>query len=152
MPKSKENSRARSLRGTIEPEARGRRVRVLKGDIAEATVLGHRHRLEQALLNLLVNAVKFNREGGEVLVEVRNNGGHVHIDVSDTGVGIPSQDLPRIFERFYRVDKARSRQVGGTGLGLAIVRHVIEPMNGKVTVVSQLGKGSTFTIILPTSA
>ncbi len=141
-----------SALGTIEPEARDRRVSILKGDIADATVLGHRHRLEQALLNLLVNAVKFNREGGTVRVEVRNDGGYAHIQVSDTGVGIPSQDLPRIFERFYRVDKARSRQVGGTGLGLAIVRHVIEPMNGKVTVVSQLGKGSTFTIILPISA
>ena len=138
--------------GTIGPEARGRGVQVIKGNIADATVLGHRHRLEQALLNLLVNAVKFNREGGEVRVEVRNGDGLVHIEVSDTGVGIPSQDLPRIFERFYRVDKARSRQVGGTGLGLSIVRHVIEPMDGKVTVVSQLGKGSTFTIVLPAFA
>jgi two-component system phosphate regulon sensor histidine kinase PhoR len=141
-----------SAMGTIGPEARGRGVKIIKGHIADATVLGHRHRLEQALLNLLVNAVKFNREGGEVRVEVRNGDGQVHIEVSDNGVGIPSQDLPRIFERFYRVDKARSRQVGGTGLGLSIVRHVIEPMDGKVTVVSQLGKGSTFTIVLPTFA
>jgi two-component system phosphate regulon sensor histidine kinase PhoR len=139
-----------STMGAIEPEARGRHVQVGRGRIDEANVLGHRHRLEQALLNLLVNAVKFNREGGEVRVDVHKRDGHVHIQVSDTGVGIPSQDLPRIFERFYRVDKARSRQVGGTGLGLSIVRHVVERMSGRVTVSSQLGKGSTFTIVLPT--
>jgi two-component system phosphate regulon sensor histidine kinase PhoR len=76
-------------------------------------------------------------------------GGHSASIVSDSGVGIPSQDLPRIFERFYRVDKARSRQVGGTGLGLSIVKHVVERMNGSVHVESQLGKGSTFTLLLP---
>jgi two-component system phosphate regulon sensor histidine kinase PhoR len=139
-----------STMGAVEPEARARQVQIGRGRIEDARVLGHRHRLEQALLNLLVNAVKFNREGGEVLVDVIQKDGHVHIAVSDTGVGIPSQDLPRIFERFYRVDKARSRQVGGTGLGLSIVRHVVERMSGRVTVSSQLGKGSTFTIILPT--
>jgi two-component system phosphate regulon sensor histidine kinase PhoR len=139
-----------STMGAVEPEARAMRVQVGRGRIEEALVLGHRHRLEEALLNLLVNAVKFNREGGDVRVDVEQKNGHVHIAVSDTGVGIPSQDLPRIFERFYRVDKARSRQVGGTGLGLSIVRHVVERMSGRVTVVSQLGRGSTFTIVLPT--
>ena len=83
-------------------------------------------------------------------VEALHNGDRqIHIAVSDTGVGIPSQDVPRIFERFYRVDKARSRRVGGTGLGLSIVRHVVERMDGRIRVESQLGKGSTFTIILP---
>jgi two-component system phosphate regulon sensor histidine kinase PhoR len=106
--------------------------------------------LEQALLNLIANAIKFNRAGGEVRVSANEDkDGRVAIVVADTGVGIPSEDLPRIFERFYRVDKARSRQVGGTGLGLSIVKHVMERMNGTVTVESQLGRGSAFTLLLP---
>ena len=138
---------------TVQAEASTRGVKLIPVEIADVEVLGFRLRLEQAVLNLVANAIKFNKPGGEVKVRTgRTADGRVTIEVADTGTGIPSQDLPRIFERFYRVDKARSRQVGGTGLGLSIVRHVIEPMNGKVTVVSQLGRGSTFTIILPTSA
>ena len=85
-------------------------------------------------------------------VEVQVNNGdrdQVEIRISDTGVGIPAEDLSRIFERFYRVDKARSREVGGTGLGLSIVKHAIDQMNGSVAVESQLGKGSTFILTLP---
>jgi two-component system phosphate regulon sensor histidine kinase PhoR len=139
-----------SVLKTIETEARSNDVKIIPGAMKELFVMGHRFRLEQALLNLLANAVKFNRPGGEVHVGVQEdeNGG-VQIDVSDTGIGIPSEDLPRIFERFYRVDKARSRQVGGTGLGLSITKHVIEGMLGKITAESHLGKGSHFTIILP---
>lgn len=107
-------------------------------------------RLEQALVNLLDNAVKFNRAGGEVRVEAgRSPEGMAQISVADNGIGIPSEDLPRIFERFYRVDKSRSREVGGTGLGLSIVKHAIERMGGAVSVSSQLGKGSRFTLLLP---
>ena len=139
-----------SVLKTVEPEARRQGIRLLWGPMEDGRVLGHRFRLEQALLNLVVNAVKFNREGGEVRVEAQKQEQQIQIAVSDTGVGIPSQDVPRIFERFYRVDKARSRRVGGTGLGLSIVRHVVERMDGRIKVESQLGKGSTFTIILPT--
>jgi two-component system phosphate regulon sensor histidine kinase PhoR len=135
---------------TVESEARSRDVRLIREDIENAHVTGSRLRLEQAIFNLVANAIKFNRPGGEVRVRAayRDNG-QLAIFVSDTGVGIPSQDLPRIFERFYRVDKARSRQVGGTGLGLSIVKHVVERMKGRVQVESHLGKGSTFTLLLP---
>ena len=138
-----------SALSTITAEASLRGVTVERGPIENLIVIGSRYRLEQALVNLLANAVKFNKPDGKVRVETQRNGTAIGILVSDTGVGIPSRDLPRIFERFYRVDKARSRQVGGTGLGLSIVRHIIERMNGKVSATSQLGKGSVFTIILP---
>ncbi len=86
-------------------------------------------------------------------VEVRDGAeGRVEISVADTGIGIPMQDLNRIFERFYRVDKARSRQMGGTGLGLSIVKHTVQQMNGTVTVESQLGQGSVFRISVPACA
>jgi two-component system, OmpR family, phosphate regulon sensor histidine kinase PhoR len=135
---------------TVESEARSRDVRLIREDIENAHVTGSRLRLEQAIFNLVANAIKFNRPGGEVRVRAAyQDNGQLAIFVSDTGVGIPSQDLPRIFERFYRVDKARSRQVGGTGLGLSIVKHVVERMKGRVQVESHLGKGSTFTLLLP---
>jgi signal transduction histidine kinase len=101
-------------------------------------------------VNLLDNAVKFNRPDGEVRVEVtRTKDDEVSVTIADNGIGIPSADLPRLFERFYRVDKARSRAVGGTGLGLSIVKHIVERMHGRVTVESQLGKGSVFTVLFP---
>jgi two-component system phosphate regulon sensor histidine kinase PhoR len=135
---------------TVQAEARERDVKLISEDIENVFVSGSRLRLEQAILNLLANAIKFNRPGGEVHVSAAVNGDHqVSIVISDTGVGIPSQDLPRIFERFYRIDRARSRQVGGTGLGLSIVKHVVERMNGAIEVESQLGRGSVFTLRLP---
>jgi two-component system phosphate regulon sensor histidine kinase PhoR len=135
---------------TVEAEARGRGVKLIRGQVEEAAVLGERVHLEQALLNLLNNAVKFNRPDGEVRVEVKRiTHDEVSVRIADNGIGIPSADLPRLFERFYRVDKARSREVGGTGLGLSIVKHIVERMHGRVTVESQLGKGSVFTILLP---
>ena len=135
---------------TVEADAKERNVKLVREEIQDLHVAGRRLRLEQALLNLVANAIKFNRPGGEVRVKgTLAEDGRVAIVVADTGVGIPSEDLPRIFERFYRVDRARSRQVGGTGLGLSIVRHVVERMGGIVTVESQLGKGSAFTILLP---
>lgn len=134
---------------TAESEARVRGVTLHTGALASAEVMGHRMRLEQALVNLIINGVKFNRPGGQVTVSVERAGADAIITVADTGIGIPSEDLPRIFERFYRVDKTRSREVGGTGLGLSIVKHAVERMNGTVEVESHLGKGSRFTITLP---
>lgn len=134
---------------TVEAAARVRGIHIRCGRIEEANVLGHELRLEQVLVNLLDNAVKFNRANGEVRVEARLADGKAAITISDTGIGIPFGDVSRIFERFYRVDKARSRDMGGTGLGLSIVRHVMEQMNGAVKVDSRLGDGSTFTLTIP---
>jgi two-component system phosphate regulon sensor histidine kinase PhoR len=135
---------------TVEAEARSRRVKLICGRVEDVAVVGDRVRLEQALVNLLTNAVKFNRPEGEVRVEVlRTQDDQVSVTIADNGIGIPSADLPRLFERFYRVDKARSREMGGTGLGLSIVKHIVERMHGRVTVESQLGKGSVFTVLLP---
>ncbi len=135
---------------TVESEAGVRGIRLICGPIADVNVLGHRIRLEQAVVNLLTNAIKFNRPNGEVRLTVdRAGNGDARISIADTGIGIPSQDLLRVFERFYRVDKARSREVGGTGLGLAIVKHVVERMQGTINVQSELGKGSVFTVSFP---
>jgi two-component system phosphate regulon sensor histidine kinase PhoR len=105
--------------------------------------------LEQAISNLVNNAVKYSEAGSTVDVTIERHSGRVSVSVQDTGYGIPEDDLPRIFERFYRVDRARSRQLGGTGLGLAIVKHIARAHGGEVSVESTLGRGSTFTISIP---
>jgi two-component system phosphate regulon sensor histidine kinase PhoR len=105
--------------------------------------------LEQAVGNLIDNAIKYSETGSSVAVSVGSEGNDALISVSDQGIGIPAEHLDRIFERFYRVDKARSRKAGGTGLGLSIVKHIAVLHNGRVTVRSVPGKGSTFTILLP---
>jgi signal transduction histidine kinase len=134
---------------TVESEARLREVKLTAGQLEDVQVLGDKMRLEQALVNLLDNAVKFNRPGGEVRIDAGLTAdGKVRIAVVDNGIGIALEERSRIFERFYRVDKARSREVGGTGLGLSIVKHIVERMGGTVTVESQLGKGSCFTVLL----
>lgn len=106
--------------------------------------------LEQALVNLIDNAIKYSDQGGRVQVSAGRSGEETRIAVRDWGCGIPREHLPRLFERFYRVDKARSRKVGGTGLGLAIVKHIVQAHRGRVTVESNPGSGSLFTIVLPT--
>ncbi|MBP7828751.1 MAG: PAS domain-containing protein [Kiritimatiellae bacterium] len=105
--------------------------------------------LEQAVINLLDNAIKYSPPGSPVLVEGRREGDEVVIRVSDRGPGIPAEHQPRLFERFYRVDKARSRQLGGTGLGLAIVKHIAQAHGGSVSVESAPGQGSVFSLRLP---
>jgi two-component system phosphate regulon sensor histidine kinase PhoR len=109
-----------------------------------------RNDLEQILFNLLDNAVKYNREGGKVLISVaRKDAKEIEVSIQDNGIGIPKEDLPRLFERFYRVDKGRSKELGGTGLGLSIVKHLVQAHGGKVWAESQLGEGSTFYFTLP---
>jgi len=110
--------------------------------------LGERPRVIQVAMNLLQNAIRYTNSGG-VKVRVFEDGMYGVLEVQDSGIGIGAEHLPRIFERFYRVDAARSRETGGTGLGLAIVRHITESLNGKVEIRSELGKGTTFTVRLP---
>ena len=122
---------------TLQPAGQGNQVYC----DAEATF--------QVLANLLDNAVKYTPEGGSITVGARPAGDAIEIWVRDTGIGIPAGDLPRLFERFYRVDKARSRELGGTGLGLAIVKHLVQAQGGEVRVGSEPGKGSVFAFTLP---
>jgi two-component system sensor histidine kinase SenX3 len=117
----------------------------------QLVVAGDRRQLVSAVGNLVENAVKYSEPGSSVQVRARGSDGWVEISVVDQGVGIPQRDLDRIFERFYRVDRARSRSTGGTGLGLSIVRHVATNHGGEVLVTSVEGEGSTFVLRLPTS-
>jgi len=116
---------------------------------AIALLRADREQLVQAVGNLLENAIKYNRPGGRVAVRASESSGRLRIEIEDTGIGIPAGDLPRVFERFYRVDKARSGETGGTGLGLSIVKHVAEAHGGTVQVESRPGQGSTFALIFP---
>jgi two-component system phosphate regulon sensor histidine kinase PhoR len=115
----------------------------------EQFVLADEEALGQILSNLIDNALKYTPDSGRIAIRWQPSGDGVELSVSDNGTGIPERDLPRIFERFYRVDRARSRELGGTGLGLAIVKHLVQTMKGTVKAQSELGKGSTFTIWLP---
>jgi two-component system phosphate regulon sensor histidine kinase PhoR len=105
--------------------------------------------VEQAFINLLDNAIKYSEPHTEVRLRLAQDGAMARVDVIDQGRGIPARDIDRIFERFYRVDKGRSRAAGGTGLGLSIVKHVVALHNGEVRVESREGVGSTFTVLLP---
>ncbi|KAF0133054.1 MAG: two-component system OmpR family phosphate regulon sensor histidine kinase PhoR [Candidatus Saganbacteria bacterium] len=115
----------------------------------EVFINGIDDHISRAITNLLDNAVNYTDPGGEVSINCVRFVDRIEVSVSDTGIGIPQEHLPRIFERFYRVDKARSRDLGGTGLGLAIVKHVANVHNGTVSVKSEEGKGSVFSVILP---
>jgi two-component system phosphate regulon sensor histidine kinase PhoR len=112
-------------------------------------VLGNPDYLQRALANLVENAIKYTKDGGQISVSAVQQNGQIAIEVRDTGIGIPPEDLSRIFERFYRVDRSRSREMGGTGLGLSIVKHIVQNHGGTVDVTSTIGEGSTFTIRLP---
>lgn len=114
-------------------------------------ILADRSKIEQVFINLLENAIKFTPPEGLITIHAARDGGFIRIDFKDTGIGIAPEHLPRIFERFYRVDKARSRDLGGTGLGLSIVKHIVSIHNGKVSVQSEPGKGSVFSVFLPHS-
>lgn len=124
-------------------------IEIIRGEPEASVILGDRGQLLTALRNLLTNAISYSAENTRVSVTAREVDGIVEISVKDAGIGIPSHDLDRIFERFYRVDPARSRGTGGTGLGLAIVKHVCQNHGGEVVVWSEVGTGSTFTLRIP---
>ncbi len=109
----------------------------------------NRNRIKQLLINLMDNAIKYNKHGGSVMVKAESLGGQIEIHVKDTGIGIPKEHAHRIFERFYRIDKGRSREIGGTGLGLSIVKHIAQLYDGYVNIESEEGKGSDFIVTLP---
>ena len=138
----------RVAEGFTEQIARKQLKFALKVD-AERPARGNAALMERALSNLVDNAVKYTEEGGSITVRIVEKGDEIVLSVSDTGPGIPSEALPRIFERFFRVDRARSRALGGTGLGLAIVRHTMEMLNGRAWVESRVGEGASFYLALP---
>ena len=134
----------------LHPLAEGKKQSLLvkiNGELP--SIPGDSQKIHQILVNLLHNAISYTPEGGSIILEAGAAPEGAEISVSDDGIGIPPEDVPRIFERFYRVDKARSRDQGGTGLGLSIVRHIVEAHGGHVRVESKPGKGSRFTFFLP---
>jgi two-component system phosphate regulon sensor histidine kinase PhoR len=144
-----------SLRNVVEThrgraETNGLELQLDLTSIDPSTrVMADEEALRQILDNLIDNAIKYTPDGGWVRVGAASTPSQVILDVVDSGIGIPRDDLPRVFERFYRVDKARSRELGGTGLGLAIVKHLVQSIGGQITVSSRLGEGSKFSVQLP---
>ena len=148
-----------SLAATVREEARRLEVSANRAGVAldvmaseELVIRCSRRDLALLVRNVIDNAIRASHEGGAVRVEIASEDDAVLLRVSDTGIGIPSKDLPRIFERFYRVDRARSRETGGTGLGLAIVKHVVENHGGTIEVDSELGRGTAFAIRFPAAS
>ncbi len=133
----------------LSSKASERQIKLVNKVTEDVRVFADVVRLEQMLTNLIDNAIKFNREAGNVIVSHAENGTKDTISVADTGEGISNEHLQRIFERFYRTDRARSRDIGGTGLGLAIVKHLARLHGGEVSVASAVGKGTTFSVELP---
>ncbi|MBE6181465.1 MAG: sensor histidine kinase [Rikenellaceae bacterium] len=144
---------AREISEQAEIEASKKNIRIsVKGaDNLPSSfwVLADKHFIGQVLVNLIINSVRYGKEGGATRVHFRDMLDRILIEVEDNGQGIGKEDLPRVFERFYRTDKGRSREQGGTGLGLAIVKHIIEAHGERITVRSELGVGSTFSFTLP---
>ena len=134
----------------LQKQAQDKEI-TIKIEIAQdlPDILADEARIAQILLNLIDNAIKYNQHKGIITISAEDKNKFIQVNISDTGIGISDKDLPRLFERFYRVDKARSRELGGTGLGLSIVKHIISAHHGEVSVKSILGQGSTFSFTIP---
>lgn len=122
---------------------------IINNSVGEEEIFADRDTLEQVLLNLITNAIKYTRAGGTIEIDTAKKGKDMSIRISDNGVGIPEEDLKRIFERFYRVDKARARELGGTGLGLPIAKYIVESHGGKIFIDSKYKEGTTVEILMP---
>lgn len=134
----------------LEHKASKREVTIkMELDGKNFTTHADRQKIYRVCQNLIFNAVKYNHNGGEVVIRIKSSKNHIQVDVKDNGHGIPPEDLKRIFERFYRVEKSRNKKEGGTGLGLAIVKHILEGHKSKISVSSTPGKGSIFSFQLP---
>ncbi|AGB19380.1 two-component system histidine kinase PnpS [Thermoanaerobacterium thermosaccharolyticum] len=134
----------------MEKTANDKSIKLIKDlNCSGVVIKTSKDRLRQMIINLVDNGIKYTPEGGYVKVTTIDRKGDVVIEVKDSGIGISKENIPRLFERFYRVDKGRSRKLGGTGLGLAIVKHIVESMKGSISVESEVGKGTKFTIVLP---
>ena len=139
---------AQDVEEILQNKAYNHKVSVfVKGD--NVVIKGNQSYMTELLLNLMDNAVKYNNDGGSVWVEVSRKGDNAVITVRDNGIGIADRDRERVFERFYRVDKSRSKQTGGTGLGLSIVKHIVAYHNGEISITSSLGKGTEITVAIP---
>ena len=142
---------AKDVCDTMDMRAKTRNISLIVREMDNVSFLvsGDRFRLRQVLANLVVNSIKYGKEGGETKIQLRDNGNFIMVEVSDNGIGIDKKHLSRLFERFYRVDKSRSRDQGGSGLGLAIVKHIIEAHDQHINVMSTAGIGSVFSFNLP---
>lgn len=142
---------AKDVCDTMDMRAKTRNISLIVREMDNVSFLvsGDRFRLRQVLANLVVNSIKYGKDGGETKIQLRDNGNFIMVEVSDNGIGIEKHHLPRLFERFYRVDKSRSRDQGGSGLGLAIVKHIIEAHDQHINVMSTAGVGSVFSFNLP---
>ena len=134
---------------TLQAKAKDQQINRLYDECIKIKVLGDEDQIEQVLLNLVTNAIKYTELGGRIDIDMREDGEQVRIMVRDNGIGIPSKDVSRVFERFYRADKARTREMGGTGLGLSISKQIVENHGGRLNLESLEGKGTNVSLFLP---
>jgi two-component system phosphate regulon sensor histidine kinase PhoR len=128
----------------LRAEAKGIKLQYAPGKAKRIYVKADRKRMHEVINNLIINSINYGSKNGKTTVSFMDMGSNILVDISDNGIGIDEQDIPRIFERFYRTDKSRSRDQGGTGLGLSIVKHIIEAHKQTINVKSKVGKGSSF--------
>lgn len=134
---------------SINPVAQAKGIEILLEVKGNPVIKGNQDRFSQMMMNLIENAVKYSKEGKSISVSAEENQENIIVSVKDEGIGIEEKEIPRLFERFYRVDKSRSKDMGGTGLGLSIVKHIASLFDAQIKVTSEPGKGTTFTVAFP---